>query len=52
MIFMPGDPAAQAAAREIVEAAVRRQGLPLLGWRDVPVDAVGARATRPPPPSR
>ncbi len=34
--FLPADAGAAARCRAIVEAAVARQGLPLLGWRVVP----------------
>jgi glutamate synthase domain-containing protein 1 len=39
MIFLPRDAAGQAAGREIVEAAIARQGLRFFGWREVPVDS-------------
>ena len=35
--FMPQDPEAYRAVKEIVEGAVAAEGLVLLGWRDVPV---------------
>jgi glutamate synthase (NADPH/NADH) large chain/glutamate synthase (ferredoxin) len=49
--FLPRDPGAQARVRGIVQRVLAEEGLPLLGWRDVPVnlDALGAsaRATCP-----
>src|SRR6266436_6599083 len=39
MLFLPHDPAAQAAARRIVEEALRDASLDLIVWREVPVDA-------------
>jgi glutamate synthase (NADPH/NADH) large chain/glutamate synthase (ferredoxin) len=51
MFFLPREPGAQARATAIVEAVLAEEGLPLLGWRDVPVDldalGAGARATCP-----
>src|SRR3954454_17863471 len=39
MIFLPGDaPERQDVCVEYLEAAAAEQGLPLLGWRRVPVD--------------
>jgi len=39
-IFLPRDDEyAQSHAKRIVEEAIRAEGLSLLGWRDVPVDA-------------
>jgi len=46
VFFLPGAPGAQARVTEIIEAVLAEEGLPLLGWRDVPVDvgALGAHA--------
>ncbi len=45
-LFLPAQPEALAAAIARVEAILERNGLPLLGWRDVPVDpaALGPQA--------
>jgi glutamate synthase (ferredoxin) len=49
--FLPREGAALARATAIVEAVLREEGLPLLTWRDVPVDlevlGAGARASCP-----
>ncbi len=49
--FLPRDLAALNAATRIVEEALEQEGVPLLGWRDVPIDpsALGptARASCP-----
>src|SRR6266540_1305725 len=49
--FLPRDPVALARATAIVEEVLAGDGLPVLGWRDVPVDhavlGAGARATCP-----
>jgi glutamate synthase (NADPH) large chain len=39
MVFLPGDPAARCAARTLIERACEDEGLRLVGWRDVPLDA-------------
>lgn len=39
MVFMGAEQAASAAARQAFEAALEDQGLPLIGWREVPVDS-------------
>src|SRR5579875_2252933 len=46
MVFLPRDPAGQARGRRLVQEAVARQGLDLLGWRVVPVhpEVLGAKA--------
>ncbi|HET8627197.1 MAG TPA: glutamate synthase central domain-containing protein, partial [Thermomicrobiales bacterium] len=46
VLFLPSEPAGRARGRALVEAALARQGLPLLGWRDVPVapEILGAQA--------
>jgi glutamate synthase domain-containing protein 2/glutamate synthase domain-containing protein 1/glutamate synthase domain-containing protein 3 len=46
LVFLPPDPAQRSRCREMLEAAVRRQGQALLGWRRVPVnrDAIGGLA--------
>ncbi len=36
---MPRDAEMRAQARAIIEAAMQREGLTLLGWRDLPVDS-------------
>ena len=38
MVFLPQAEETAAASRLLLEAAVRAQGLPLLGWREVPLD--------------
>ncbi|HEY7686271.1 MAG TPA: glutamate synthase large subunit [Gemmatimonadales bacterium] len=51
VVFLPAEPEAQARVTRIFEAVLAEEGLPLLGWRDVPVDvgALGlqARSTCP-----
>ncbi|CAD7701884.1 unnamed protein product [Ostreobium quekettii] len=51
MVFLPNDDDLEAESRAIVEEVVSKEGLTLLGWRDVPVDpsVVGriAKATMP-----
>ena len=37
-LFLPKDPEARALIEGIFERALAEEGLPLLGWRDVPVD--------------
>ncbi len=46
VVFLPGAPGAQARVTGIIEAVLAEEGLPLLGWRDVPVDldALGPHA--------
>jgi glutamate synthase domain-containing protein 1 len=39
MAFLSSDPARYAQARRSIEEALARQGIPLLAWREVPVDA-------------
>jgi glutamate synthase domain-containing protein 2/glutamate synthase domain-containing protein 1/glutamate synthase domain-containing protein 3 len=39
MVFLPRDPAAATVAREVIGACCEEEGVRLLGWRDVPVDA-------------
>ncbi len=39
MVFMGAEQAASTAARQAFEAALEDQGLPLIGWREVPVDS-------------
>ena len=50
--FLPTEPAALAAAGAVVEAVLAEDGIPFLGWRDVPTNpaALGptARAACPP----
>ncbi len=41
-IFFPKDEAHRAACIEIVERTLAEEGLPCLGWRDVPTDATRA----------
>ena len=49
--FLPREHSALAAATAIVEAVLREQGMPVLGWREIPVEAgvlgATARATCP-----
>ncbi len=40
--FLPQDAAERAAAREHVETIAEDEGLDVLGWRELPVDPVGA----------
>jgi glutamate synthase (ferredoxin) len=51
MFFLPPDPAARDRAAAIVEDVLRAEGLPVLGWRDVPIEPAvlgpTARATCP-----
>ena len=51
MFFLPDAPAAGERARALVERVLARDAIPLLGWREVPVDAgalaPSARASRP-----
>ncbi len=51
MCFLPVEPTAQATAVSVVESVLAADGLPLLGWRDVPVrpEVLGpsARAAMP-----
>ncbi len=51
MLFLPSDPEARARARTIVEHNAAAQGIPIVFWRDVPVDPASlgekAFATRP-----
>jgi len=46
MFFLPVAPAGRARARSLVESVLSSDGIPLLGWRDVPVepDVLGAAA--------
>src|SRR5262245_56499779 len=37
-LFMPRDPEGFATVTAMVEQPIHEQGLPLLGWRDVPID--------------
>jgi glutamate synthase (NADPH/NADH) large chain len=50
-LFMPKAEEPRAIIQGIIEAALADEGLPLLGWRDVPVDAedlgVAVKATEP-----
>ena len=39
MVFLPRDPAAAQAARTLIAASCDDEGVRLLGWRDVPVEA-------------
>ncbi|HZZ92634.1 MAG TPA: glutamate synthase large subunit [Usitatibacter sp.] len=51
MVFLPRNPAAQAACSKEIERAIANEGQTLLGWREVPVDdsSLGetARKTQP-----
>ncbi|WP_370333400.1 glutamate synthase large subunit [Mycolicibacterium hippocampi] len=40
--FLPQEPGARTAARDMVEIIAAEEGLEVLGWRDVPVDPEGA----------
>ncbi|WP_205390576.1 glutamate synthase large subunit [Mycolicibacterium hippocampi] len=40
--FLPQEPGARTAARDMVETIAAEEGLEVLGWRDVPVDPDGA----------
>ncbi len=46
MVFMPQDHLKRAQAQRLMEIVVQKEGLKLLGWRDVPViaDILGSRA--------
>ena len=46
VVFLPAEPDARAHVTGIIETVLAREGLALLGWRDVPVDprALGAHA--------
>jgi glutamate synthase (NADPH) large chain len=37
-LFLPRDPQGTRIAKQVWEDALKEEGLPLLGWRDVPVD--------------
>ncbi|MBO0237140.1 hypothetical protein J0681_26285, partial [Vibrio parahaemolyticus] len=37
--FLPKDPEARGIIKDIVGKTLADEGLPLLGWRDVPVDS-------------
>jgi glutamate synthase (ferredoxin) len=37
-VFLPREPEARAQVTGIIEAVLAEEGLPLLGWRDVPID--------------
>ena len=39
MFFFPDDEFLRAQAKKMIEFLAKKEGLPLLGWRDVPVDA-------------
>jgi glutamate synthase (ferredoxin) len=51
MIFLPQDPASRDFCVRKLEASVRAEGLPVLGWREVPFDdstlGASARASMP-----
>ena len=38
MVFLPRDDAAEVRARDLLTAAAAARGIPVLGWREVPVD--------------
>ena len=38
MVFLPPQAEAQSKCRDLIEEFIRREGLDLLGWREVPVD--------------
>ena len=54
MLFLPTAPEDRLACEEIVAAVARREGLPVLGWRDVPTDPslLGETARRSQPAIR
>ena len=37
MIFLPPDPDARAKSEQLIESVIQKEGLEILGWRDVPV---------------
>src|SRR2546428_13732221 len=39
VLFLPHGPAAPERATTVIQAVLREEGLPVLGWRDVPTDA-------------
>src|SRR2546425_728833 len=51
VFFLPPESAALERATAVIETVLREEGLPVLGWRDVPIDAAllgpSARATCP-----
>lgn len=51
MLFLPSEPAARRAARDLVDSVLRADGLGAIGWREVPTDAHAlgptARASQP-----
>ncbi len=51
MLFLPNDDALVATSKQVIEEAAAAEGITIVGWREVPVDAevVGrmARATQP-----
>jgi len=51
VFFLPPESAALERATAVIETVLREEGLPVLGWRDVPIDAAllgpTARATCP-----
>jgi len=51
VFFLPPESAALERATAVIETVLREEGLPVLGWRDVPIDATllgpTARATCP-----
>ncbi len=51
MLFLPNDDAKEAQSKELFESVVTKEGLKLLGWRQVPVahEVVGrfAKDTQP-----
>jgi len=42
MVFLPQDKAHRQTCKDIINETIEAEGLKLLGWRDVPVDAVHA----------
>ena len=51
MVFMPTDASGRATCERLVEEVARREGQPVIGWRDVPTDdatlGATARAAQP-----
>jgi len=42
MVFLPQDASSRASCEKIIDETIAAEGLTLLGWRDVPVDAIHA----------
>ncbi len=48
MVFLPRNPETRRACEEVIAHFIAAEGQTLLGWRDVPVDPLGARRQHPP----